>query len=215
MSLSNFHLAAVILLASQPLVFPQSNAAQWMPLFDGKTLAGWKVTPFTEHGTVKVENGALILGSGKPLTGVNYTGAFPRIDYEIQFEAARMDGNDFFASLTVPFGDSGFTLVTGGWGGDIVGISSIGGWDASDNETRTYFTFGRGRWYRFRLQVTAERIRTWIDDKQVIDVLIGGRPVGMRPGEIKLSEPFGFASYGTVGGIGKIEYRTIAAGKSE
>ena len=66
-------------------------------------------------------------------------------------------------------------------------------------------------WYRFRLQVTTERIRTWIDDKQVIDVLIGGRPVSMRPGEIKLSEPFGFASYGTTGGIKKIEYRTLAA----
>ena len=211
MSLSNFHLAAVLLVASQMPALPQSKAGPWKPLFDGKTLAGWKATPFTDQGTIKVENGAIVLGSGKPLTGINYTGSFPRIDYEIQFEAARIDGNDFFASLTVPFGDSYFTLVTGGWGGDIVGISSIGGWDASDNETRTYFTFDRERWYRFRLQVSAERIRTWIDEKQVIDVLIGGRPVSMRPGDIKLSEPFGFASYGTLGGIKKIEYRVLAA----
>jgi hypothetical protein len=196
---------AILLIAFPVLALAQS----WKPLFDGKTMIGWKETPFTEHGVVKVENGAIVLNNGKPLTGVNYTGAFPKIDYEIQFEAARIDGNDFFACLTLPFGDSFFSLVTGGWGGDIVGISSIGGWDASDNETRTYFNFDRGRWFRFRLEVTAERIRTWIDDQKIIDVLIAGRPVSLRQGEIKLSAPVGFASYSTIGSIRKIEYRLL------
>ena len=47
-----------------------------------------------------------------------------------------MKGGDFFATLTFPVDDSFCTFVTGGWGGDIVGLSSIDGWDASDNETR-------------------------------------------------------------------------------
>ena len=83
-----------------------------------------------------------------------------------------MDGNDFFASLTFPVGDSFCTWVTGGWGGDIVGLSSLDGWDASDNETRTYFDFEKGRWYAFRLQVTPARITGWIDDKQIFNVEI-------------------------------------------
>ena len=199
----------LLLIAIPAVALSQS----WKPLFDGKTLAGWKETQFTEHGVVKVENGAIVMSNGKPLTGVNYTGSFPTLDYEIQFEASRIDGNDFFACLTLPFGDSFFSFVTGGWGGDIAGISSIGGWDASDNETRTYFNFDRGRWYRFRLEVTAARIRAWIDDQKIVDVLVGGRPVTLRQGDIKLSAPFGFASYSTIGAVRKIEYRALAASR--
>jgi hypothetical protein len=127
----------------------------------------------------------------------------------VRFEAARMNGNDFFASLTFPVGDSFCTWVTGGWGGDIVGLSSIDGWDASDNETRTYFDFEKGRWYAFRLLVTPARISIWIDEKQIASVEITGRKVGLRPGEISLSTPLGFASYGTAGALRKIEYRVL------
>src|ERR1044071_685499 len=124
-------------------------------------------------------------------------------------KAQRRAGNDFFASLTFPVGDSLATWVLGGWGGDIVGISSIDGWDASDNETRSYFNFEDGRWYALRLKVTAARIEAWIGDQQIVNVLIEGRSVELRYGEIKLSAPFGFASYATTGGLRKIEYRMI------
>lgn len=187
--------------------FAQPKAGEWQSLFDGKTLQGWRETAFTEHGKASVENGAIVLAHGAPMTGVTWTGAFPKSNYEVRFEAARMDGNDFFASLTFPVGDSFCTWVTGGWGGDIVGLSSIDNWDASDNETRTYFDFEKGRWYAFRLQVTPERILAWIDEKPIINVQIAGRSVGLRMGEIKLSAPFGFASYGTTGTLRKIEYR--------
>ena len=127
-----------------------------------------------------------------------------------RFEGVRLKGNDFFASLTFPFGDSFCTWVTGGWGGDIVGLSSLDGWDASDNETRTYFNFENGRWYALRLQVTPDRIMAWIDERRIINVEIRGRSIGLRHGETKLSAPFGFASYATTGGLRKIEYRLTA-----
>jgi hypothetical protein len=181
--------------------------AAWKPMFDGKTLAGWKETPFTNHGTVTIEESAIVLSRGKPMTGVTWMADFPKSGYEVRFEAMRVEGNDFFASLTFPVGDSFATFVAGGWGGDIIGVSSIDGWDASDNETRSYFTFEDGRWYRFRLTVTTERIRVWIDEQQVVDLKIAGRTMSLRHGEIKLSAPFGFASYGTKGALRKIEYR--------
>ena len=184
--------------------------SEWQPLFDGKSLDGWRETPFTGQGQVRIEQGAIHLGPGMPMTGITKTGAVPQTGYEVRFEAARLQGNDFFASLTFPVGDSFCTWVTGGWGGDIVGLSSIDGWDASDNETRSYFTFENGRWYAFRLQVSAGRIKAWIDNQAVIDVSIEGRTIGLRRGEIKLSAPFGFASYATAGGIRKIEYRRLA-----
>jgi hypothetical protein len=141
------------------------------------------------------------------MTGITLTREFPRSKYEVRFEAARLQGNDFFASLTFPVGNSFATWVTGGWGGDIVGISSIDGWDASDNETRSYFTFENGRWYAFRLNVAEDRIQAWIDDQPVVNVEIRGRTINLRPGDIKLSAPFGFASYNSTGALRKIEYR--------
>jgi hypothetical protein len=193
-----------------PLLIAIATAAAqtaWQPLFDGKSLKGWKETAFTDRGPVRVEGGAIVVGPGKPLAGITYTGEFPRTNYEVRFEAMRREGGDFFASLTFPVGDSFCTWVTGGWGGDIVGLSSIDGWDASDNETRSYFTFETGRWYAFRLQVTDARIQGWIDDKPIVNVEIAGRTVGLRYGEIKLSAPLGLASYNTVGVVRKIEYR--------
>jgi hypothetical protein len=118
-------------------------------------------------------------------------------------------GNDFFSSVTFPVGDSFATWVLGGWGGDIVGVSSIDGWDASDNETRSYFNFENGRWYGLRLKVTGDRIQAWIDERAVVDVGIQGRSIGLRRGEIKLSAPLGFASYATTGAVRGIEYRTF------
>ena len=185
-------------------------AADWQPMFDGKTLGEWKQTPFKGQGTVRVADGSLYLDPGSPLTGVTWSGSFPRTAYELRFEAVRLKGNDFFASLTFPVGDSFATWVTGGWGGDIVGMSSIDGWDASDNETRTYVNFENGRWYAFRLRVTPDRVAAWIDEKPAFNVDIAGRTISLRHGEIKLSAPLGFASFLTGGAIRKIEYRTIS-----
>jgi hypothetical protein len=191
------------------LLFVANAGGQWRTLFDGKSLDGWKPAPFTNAGDVRVENGSIILAPGKPLTGVNWTGELPKSDYEVRFEAMRMQGNDFFASLTFPVKNSFATWVTGGWGGDIVGMSSIDGWDASDNETRTYFNFENDRWYAFRLSVTDHRIRAWIDEQPVFDVAINGRTISLRPGPIELSAPFGFAAYNTRGAIRKVELRIL------
>ena len=143
------------------------------------------------------------------MTGITWTGSFPRSNYEVRLEAVRLEGSDFFASMTFPVQDSFCTWVTGGWGGDIVGLSSLDGWDASDNETRSYFTFENSRWYALRLQVTDDRIMAWIDEQIIIRVVITGRSIGLRPGEISRSAPFGFASYATTGALRKIEYRLL------
>lgn len=181
----------------------------WQPLFDGQSLIGWQEVAFRGHGTVRLDSGAITLPPGAPFTGVRREQAFAQSNYEVRFEALREKGNDFFASFTFPVKESFATLVTGGWGGDIVGISSIDGWDAADNETRSYFTFENGRWYSFRLRVTDDRLQAWIDDKPVIDVVIAGRRIDLRPGETKLTTPVGFMSYNTAGRIRKVEYRLL------
>jgi len=186
----------------------QTTPGEWISLFDGKSLAGWKETPFRGRGEVHVKDGMIVIGKGH-LTGVTWTGEFPKSGYEIRFEAARLEGNDFFAGITFPVSDSYCSWINGGWGGTVVGLSSLDGDDASENDTSTVREFVQGRWYAFRLEVTESRIRGWIDGALVIDADITGRRVGLRPGEIDLCVPLGFASYSTVAGLRKVEYRRL------
>ena len=196
-------------MAALATAFGQPQPAGWTPLFDGKSLEGWKEAEFSGRGTVRVENGIIRLGAGEAMTGITLTRPFPKSNFEVRLEGARLEGGDFFASMTFPVGESYCTWVTGGWGGDIVGLSSIDGWDASDNETRTYFTFETGRWYKLRLRVTDGRIQAWIDEKPVINISVAGRKVGLRFEDMKRNAPLGFASYQTTGGLRRIEYRTL------
>lgn len=188
----------------------RAAAAEWIPLFDGRTLAGWKKAPMPRSGEVEVREGNLLLGKGA-MTGVAWTREFPKSGYEIRFEAARLDGHDFFAGLTFPVGDTFCSWINGGWGGDVVGLSNVDGYDASENETSINRDFVAGRWYRFRLEVTGKKIRAWIDESIVIDLEITGRLIGLRFDDIDLCKPLGFASYGTLAGIRKIEYRLLPA----
>jgi hypothetical protein len=187
-----------------------AQGSEWISLFDGQSLKGWKESPFTGRGKVRVRDGMIEIGQGH-LTGIAWSGEFPKSGYEVRFEAARLEGSDFFAGVTFPVGDSYCTWINGGWGGNTVGLSSLDGNDASENETSTSRDFDQGRWYAFRLVVTRQRIQGWIDGQLVIDANIEGREVGLRAGEMDLSTPLGFATYATVAGVRKIEYRRLRA----
>ena len=183
-------------------------AGDWKPLFDGVSLEGWRETPFSGRGPVQVADGTIVLGNGH-LTGITWTKPFPKSNYEVHFEAMRVAGRDFFAGVTFPVRDSYCSWINGGWGGMVVGLSSLDGLDASENDTSMVREFETGRWYAFRLRVTDDRIQGWIDDQPVVDADIRGRTVGLRPGEIELSRPFGFASYSTTAKLRKLEYREL------
>ena len=50
---------------------------EWIPLFDGKSLAGWKEAPFNGRGGLQVKDGMIRLGKGR-MTGIAWAGEFPR-----------------------------------------------------------------------------------------------------------------------------------------
>jgi hypothetical protein len=180
----------------------------WKSMFDGRSLAGWKETPFSGRGKVRVEDGAIVLEKGV-LTGITWASEFPKSNFEVRMEAMRVQGSDFFAGITFPFLDTHCTWINGGWGGMVVGLSSLDNMDASENETSQMRTFENGRWYQLRLLVTTDRMQAWIGDEKVIDVYVANRDIGLRSGEIELSAPFGIASYSTVAKLRKIEYRVL------
>src|SRR6266567_1707156 len=99
----------------------------WQQMFNGKTLAGWRETDFAGRGEIQCQFRMIILNTGDPFTGINWTNELPKMNYEVALDAMRVTGSDFFCGMTVPVGDSFCTLIVGGWGGSLVGISSLDG----------------------------------------------------------------------------------------
>jgi hypothetical protein len=181
----------------------------WKPMFDGKSLAGWRETQFEGRGTVECRAGVMVLNAGRPFTGVNWTNNFPIMNYEVALDAMLLAGSDFFCGLTVPVTDSCCSLIVGGWGGSLVGISSLDGMDASENETTKFMSFEVGRWYRIRLRVTENKIEAWIDGDKLIDAVTTARRISVRPGDIELSQPVGIAAWETASAIREVKVRRV------
>jgi hypothetical protein len=187
----------------------EKDKERWKRLFDGKTLAGWTAAKFGEGGKAHVKGGAIVMEKGKLMSGVTYTaGGFPKMDYEVTFEGKRLSGDDFFCTVTFPVGDDFCSFVVGGWGGTVVGLSSIDGSDASENETSKYKEFKRNQWYRVRLRVSKTRIEAWIDKEKMVDLDTTDRRISIRI-ECRPCRPFGLATWDTAGAVRDVRVRTL------
>ena len=157
------------------------------------------------------ENRVMRIGVGTDLNGLRWTGPLPTVPYAVELEARRMSGSDFFCGLTFPVrsGTEFVTLIVGGWGGNLVGISSIDGLDASENSTTSQRQFEDERWYRIRVEVGDERLQAWIDDKQVVDAHTEEQKLSLRPGPIEACAPFGLATWLTSAEIRGVKWRKL------
>ena len=155
------------------------------------------------------ESRVLRIGAGTDLNGVRWTGTLPAAPYAVELEARRMSGSDFFCGLTFPVrtGTECVSLIVGGWGGSLVGISSINGLDASENSTGSQHAFENQRWYRIRVEVGEERLQAWIDDRQVVDAHTEEQRLSLREGPIEACAPFGLATWLTSAELRGVRWR--------
>jgi hypothetical protein len=180
-------------------------------LFNGRDLNGWRVIDkydFVRHGKVIVEDSTIVLNAGTPATGISTTRAFPRVDYEVSLEAKRIEGSDFFCGMTFPVKDDYLSLVIGGWGGGVTGISNLDNMAAVENDTTNFQEFEQGRWYKIRLRVTKEKVEAWIDDAQIVDVELKERKLSIW-WEQEPVRPFGIASWHTKAALRKIRLKIL------
>jgi hypothetical protein len=195
-------------LASLPLSCRREESAvaeiPWLPL-DGH----WQHVMGGELS--HSDEGIKRLGWGETLSAAKWTGAPVKPPFEMELEARRIDGTDFFCGLTFPAKESGecLTWVVGGWGGSLVGLSSVDGKDASENETTAHRAFEKERWYRLRLKCGRERIEAWVDGELVIGFPTAGKTLGLRLGPIDVSAPFGLATWQTTAEFKGLRWRPL------
>lgn len=184
-------------------------------LFNGEDLGDWEITQFGGEGDVFVnDSGHLEFGFGAVMTGVHWGGKVPALsNYEITLEAMKIDGYDFFCALTFPVKESHATYVIGGWGGGVVGISSVDDLNASENETMNIEGFENDRWYRVKVRVTDARLEAWLDEDQMVDLELKDRKISLLPGDIELSVPIGLASFQTRAQYRNIVWRNLPEGE--
>lgn len=207
-TLAAIHIATAVDEKEKPAGKPEAGLA-WQALFDGKTLNGWKAADFREKGRITVANGELHISPGEPAAGIVRDGEPPaRMDYEIELEAMRTEGGDFFCGLTFPVNKDPCTLICGGWGGSLVGLSSIDDLDASENQTATVRNFKEKTWYKIRIRVTQTHITAWIDDKQVIEQELAEHKISIRM-EVRPCVPLGISTWNTGAAIRNIRLRKL------
>lgn len=195
---------------SEPKIESAAPPAE-MSLFDGKTLGNWKITDFGGQGKVYVKEGSIYLEQGNDMTGITWAGPLVRMNYEITLEAMRVSGSDFFCGFTFPVNENYCSLVLGGWGGSLCGLSNIDYYDAANNETTRFASFENGKWYHVRLRVTPNRIQAWLQEEgeePLVDMDITGRKIDTRA-EMDLCQPMGVATWQTAGAVRNINLRKL------
>jgi len=181
-----------------------SAQADPVNLLSADHLEYWKPSQLAGQGATEIGNDQIELEFGYTMTGVIYSGDFPRNNYRVTYQARRLDGTDFFGTVTFPVGDSHCSFVLGGWGGATIGLSNLDGEDASRNETSQIVSLDDGQWHRVAIEVRLPRIQVELNGEPVVQVDTTGRKVDIRP-DVAACRPFGFCAYETRAAIRKVQ----------
>ena len=158
-----------------------AQAADWVSLFDGKTLDGW----IQKNGTAtyRVEDGTIV---GKTKEGSPNSFLCTEKDYgdfELEFEVKVHDrlnsGVQVRSQTKPPGGDQKFGRVNGpqveiesgpAEAGYIYGEATGLGW-LTPNEVRIkHDHFKNGEWNKYRVVAKGPRIQTWINGEPIADL---------------------------------------------
>ena len=184
---------------------------KWRSLFDGKTLKNWRQADFGGTAEPEVKDGAIVIPFGERLSGIVWAGErkdLPTNNYEIELKAKRLNGGDFFCGLTVPVRNSHCSLIIGGWGGSLCGISSLNGADAANNETTFIRSFESNKWYTIRFRISDDKLQAWIDNEVTVDAVTKGKEIDVRA-DIDASKPLGISTFATSSAVKDIRVRDL------
>ena len=182
---------------------------EWRDLLSEEVVDGWRASAFGISGNEEIAAHRIAMSMGNPFTGVTWHGdPIPDVDYEIELIARKTMGVDVFCGLTFPVNDNFCTLILGGWGGSLTGLSSVNEIDASENFTRSFQRYDIGTDYTIRLRVEEDRVRAWLQGELLLEVELGENELSVRP-EVEPSLPLGIACYNTATQISSFRVREL------
>lgn len=195
---------------------PAQSAAQAIPWFAVPIIeAGWTYVDFGSNGGVELAHDVITLHQGERLEGLKYAGNAAellgeKLDcYEIKLEARRTGGRDIFLGLTFPVGTKeSASLILGGWGGSVCGISSVDGGDASGNPYKSIVNFEDNQWYAVTVHVDAKEVSATLDGKPLFSVPRAGRHFDLRA-EVEPTAPLGLFTFGTSAQVRGLSVRQL------
>ena len=187
--------------AESPATTPQSHVddsdlSSRRVLFDPSLLGDWETGVFGNPDEFDTTDEGVVIPQTSTIAGMTYRGTAPTTPYVMHVDVTKRYGDDFFLGLTFPVRDSHLTLVLGGWGGGVSGLSCIDGKDASDNATRHVEYFPNGKRQMVVLDVTDTRVVARLDGRVLVDADLTGKELGLRT-EVLASRPVGVATFAT------------------
>lgn len=184
-----------------------AQAADWTPLFDGKTLGGWQQQNGT--ATYAVEKGTVL---GKTTEGSPNSFLCTKKDYgdfELKFEVKVDDALNSgvqIRSLSKPEIKNGrvhgpqVEIATNGTAGFVYGEALGTGWLSEDrSDPKATAAFKKGQWNAYRVLAVGKSIKTWVNGVPVADLI--DEKSGMASGFI------GLQVHGIKRGTGPYEVR--------
>lgn len=170
-------LTVVLCLASGSMV----AAAEWVSLFDGKTLAGW--TQKNGTATYRVENGTILgtTNEGSPNSFLCSDKDYS--DFELTFEVKvdnALNSGVQIRSRQKTEGDVGRVYgpqveieasgADGAEAGYVYGESTQYGWLTPAERLKPHRHFRDGEWNEYRILAVGPRIQTWINGHAIEDL---------------------------------------------
>ncbi len=157
-------------------------SGDWQMLFDGKTLTGWRASE--APGSFNVRDGAIVVRG--PRSHLYYLGPVQRHDFrnfELQLEVMTRPGANSGVYFHTAWQDEGWPAR-----GYEVQVNN-----SQSDPKRTAGLYGikdnyqapakDGVWFTLRIRVEGRRIRTFVDDKSIIDYTQPTRPE--RPADMR------------------------------
>lgn len=165
-----------------------ADKAAGTPLFDGKTLNGWKT--LGGGADYKVVDGTIV-GSSRPgvpnsfLVTEKTFGDFI-LDLDVRQDVGPTNSGVQFRSLSTPEFENG--RVHGyqadidpsprQWSGHIYEEAQRGWFSTGEMNPAAKSLYKFGEWNHYRIEAIGPRLRVWINDKPVADVIDDAKPSG-------------------------------------
>ena len=185
---------------------------QWVSLFDGKTLAGWKTVQSAEEdgppGEVRASNGQITLDQApKTWTSLVWQGEFPTTDYELLYEFQHLGGG---ATVTdFPVGQSQFRADCQS---EAFGVERRK--DGVSSELYSALFSYTDQWQRVQTRVSEGRIQAWLNGRKVAD--LPAVAALLSAGAINLKGwPLHFGTCTAAGAVRNVYIRRIGAADAD